>query len=84
MRPHNKTLVLTLQIANCKVSRILVDNESLTNILFLATLGKMEINKREVEKSTIFLVWFKDQSTEAVNTMHFLLVHQVLGKARSL
>ena len=37
-RPHYDTLVLTLSVSNYEVSRILIDNESSVDMLFLSTL----------------------------------------------
>ncbi|GMN75229.1 hypothetical protein TIFTF001_056753, partial [Ficus carica] len=41
-RPHDDALVLTLNVSNCEVGRILVDNGSSADVLFLSTLREME------------------------------------------
>ncbi|GMN62577.1 hypothetical protein TIFTF001_031651 [Ficus carica] len=37
-RPHDDALFLTLNVSNCEVGRILIDNASSTDVLFLSTL----------------------------------------------
>ena len=39
---HNDILIVTMLIANCQVSKILVNGESTINILYGGTLKKME------------------------------------------
>ncbi|GMN60357.1 hypothetical protein TIFTF001_029460 [Ficus carica] len=41
-RPHDNALVITHSITNCQVGRILVDNGSSTDILFLTALKEMD------------------------------------------
>lgn len=65
--PHDDALVLTLNMSNCEVNRILVDNGSSTDVLFLSTLREMEINETEIEKSTRVLVGFNGESTAAIS-----------------
>ena len=65
-RPHNDALVLTLNISNCEVSKILVDKRSLAGILFLSTLREIEIDEFEIEKSTTVLIGFDRKSTAPV------------------
>lgn len=65
-RPHDDALVFTLNVSNCEVSRILVDNGSPADMLFLSTLQEMEIDETEIDKSTIVLVRFNRESTAAV------------------
>ncbi|KAF3443549.1 hypothetical protein FNV43_RR13235 [Rhamnella rubrinervis] len=42
--PHDDALVVTLDVGNCTIKRILVDNGSSADIVFLSTLEKMGIN----------------------------------------
>lgn len=39
--PHHDTLVVQITIANLDVQRVLVDNGSSANVLFLSTLREM-------------------------------------------
>lgn len=41
--PHHDTMVLSLQVANFMVQRVLVDNRSLANILFSAAMKEINI-----------------------------------------
>ncbi|GMN36611.1 hypothetical protein TIFTF001_042473 [Ficus carica] len=50
-RPHDDALVLTLNVLNCEVGRILVDNGSSTDVLFLSTLREMELSESDIESS---------------------------------
>ena len=43
MAPHKDAIVVTLKIASKKVYKILIDNESSTNILFKSTLNKIDL-----------------------------------------
>ncbi|GMN47447.1 hypothetical protein TIFTF001_016609 [Ficus carica] len=65
-RPHDDALVLTLNISNCEIGRILIDNGSSTDVLFLSTLREMELSELDIEKSTIVLTGFNGESTTAV------------------
>lgn len=43
--PHNDPVVFTLTIADCEVSRILVDTGSSIDVIFRKTLRKMEVDE---------------------------------------
>jgi len=47
-RPHDDALVITLDVANYEVPRILVDTGSLVDLIFLSTLERMGISRAEV------------------------------------
>ncbi|GMN61551.1 hypothetical protein TIFTF001_030651 [Ficus carica] len=65
-RPHDDALVLTLNVSNCEVGRILVDNGSSADVLFLSTLKEMELSDSDIERSTTVLTGFNGESTAAV------------------
>ncbi|GMN64235.1 hypothetical protein TIFTF001_033319 [Ficus carica] len=65
-RPHNDALVLTLNVPNCEVGRILVDNGSSADVLFLSTLREIELSESNIKKSTTVLTGFNGESTTAV------------------
>ena len=65
-RPHDDALVLTLDVSNCEVGRILVDNGSSADILFLSTLKEMELSESDIESSTTVLTGFNEESTAAI------------------
>ena len=43
--PHDYALVVSTTIANCNVQRILIDNESSVDILFVLAFDKMKIGR---------------------------------------
>lgn len=48
--PHDDALVLTLDILNCEVYRILVDNRSSIDVIFLSKLRKIDNDESTIEK----------------------------------
>lgn len=65
-RPLDDVLVLILNVLNCEVSRILIDNGSSADLLFLSTLLEMEIDESEIEKSTTVVIRFNGESTASI------------------
>ncbi|GMN32148.1 hypothetical protein TIFTF001_041691 [Ficus carica] len=61
-RPHDDALVLTLNVSNCEVGGILVDNGSSADVLFLSTLKEMELSESDIERSTTILTDETDRS----------------------
>ncbi|XP_062118357.1 uncharacterized protein LOC133831973 [Humulus lupulus] len=49
LNPHHDVLVIALYIANCLTKRILIDNGSSANILFLSALREMGIDESKIE-----------------------------------
>ena len=62
-RPYDDALVITLPIANCEVKRILIDNGSSANVLFLSTLKEMELDESNIKHMGIVLTGFSGEST---------------------
>ncbi|KAL5581265.1 hypothetical protein UlMin_013707 [Ulmus minor] len=58
INPHHDALVISLLVANCKIKRILVDNGSSTNVLFLNALKEMKIDESNIRRCTTVLVGF--------------------------
>ncbi|GMN19404.1 hypothetical protein TIFTF001_039797 [Ficus carica] len=65
-RAHDDALVPNLNVSNCEVGRILVDNGSSTDVLFLLTLREMEFSESDIESSTIVLTGFNGESSTAI------------------
>lgn len=55
--PHYDALVITLQVQNIEVDRILVDLGEGANIIFLSTLLHMELTTKDVKKTQSFSSW---------------------------
>ena len=58
INPHHDTLLILLVIANCIIKRILVDNGSSTNVIFLNTLREMNIDESHIHRRSTVLVKF--------------------------
>ncbi|KAL5560386.1 hypothetical protein UlMin_036597 [Ulmus minor] len=58
---HHDALVISLLVANCKIKRILVDNGSSTNVLFLNALQEMKIDESNIRRCTTVLVGFNGE-----------------------
>ena len=61
INPHHDALVISLLIANCRVKRILVDNGSSTNVIFLSALKEMNIDKAHIYRHFTVLVGFSGE-----------------------
>ncbi|KAL5545185.1 hypothetical protein UlMin_008969 [Ulmus minor] len=61
INPHHDALVISLLVANCKIKRILVDNGSSTNVLFLNALKEMKIDESNIRRCTTVLVGFSGE-----------------------
>ena len=58
INPHHVTLIIFLLIANCKIKKVLVDNGSSTNVLFLNTWKEMKIKESNIHRRSTILVGF--------------------------
>lgn len=65
-RLHDNALVLTLNVLNCEVSKILINDGRSIDMIFLSTLREMELSEFEIEKSTTVLTGFNGESSIAV------------------
>lgn len=61
INPHHDALVITLLIANCQIKRILVDNGSSTNVIFLKTLKEMNIDETHIHRRSTILIRFSGE-----------------------
>ena len=53
--PHNDPLVVTIQVANRRVHRALIDNRSSINVLYKATLEKIGLGIRDLRACAMTL-----------------------------
>ena len=64
--PHNDALLISLSIANCLTKRILVDNGSSANVLFLNAYLEMRLKEANITLSCISLVGFSGESKTTI------------------
>ncbi|XP_021864820.2 uncharacterized protein [Spinacia oleracea] len=65
-REHHDGLVMSLPIGNALIKRILVDNESSANVLFLEALQEMGLEEKNIIKRSTVLVGFSGESLRTV------------------
>ena len=61
--PHDDALVISTTIANFNVQRILVDNGSFVDILFISAFDKIKIGRDKLHPFHTFLVRFRGNTT---------------------
>lgn len=66
-------LVITLDIANFIVQRLLVDNGSFANIKFLSALKAIGISQLELDKSNSILIGFDGKKCRLSRKIKFLV-----------
>ena len=59
---QDDALVISLSIANCLTKRILVDNRSFMNVLFLNVYREMGLQESDITRRYISLVGFSSKS----------------------
>ena len=59
--PHKDPLVVILRVANYDIKRILIDNGSTVNVIFLFTLRRMEFDLRRMEPTRTNLSRFSEE-----------------------
>jgi hypothetical protein len=67
--PHDDALVVTMMIGNYNIHRILVDNGSSADILFLPAFEKMKIEQKRVAPAPTPLVGFTGEKVLPVGTI---------------
>jgi hypothetical protein len=67
--PHDDALVVTMMIGNYNIHRILVDNGSSADILFLPAFEKMKIEQKRVTPAHTPLVGFTGEKVLQVGTI---------------
>ncbi|KAK0584600.1 hypothetical protein LWI29_015951 [Acer saccharum] len=78
VQPHHDPMVITVQIANCRVHRILVDTGSSVDILFKGALKKLNLKNPCYNSCTTPLYGFTGDSVMPIGT-HILPV--IIGEA---
>ncbi|XP_021850770.2 uncharacterized protein [Spinacia oleracea] len=63
---HHDGLVISLPIGNALIKRILIDNDSSTNVLFLEALHEMGLEEKNIVRRSTVLVGFNGESLRTV------------------
>ena len=71
INPHHDALVISLLVANCKIKRILIDNRSSTNVLFLNALKEMKTDESNICRCSTVLVGFSGEQKFTVRDIAF-------------
>ncbi|XP_038716828.1 uncharacterized protein LOC120010181 [Tripterygium wilfordii] len=66
LHPHHDALVLTLQVANINLKRILIDNGSSTNVLFLAAYKEMGLDETLILRKLTALIGFNGEVSHSL------------------
>ena len=70
---YHDTLVISLLIANYKVKRVLINNGSSTNVIFLNALKEMNIDESHIYHCTTILVGFSGEQKFTLGDITFLV-----------
>ncbi|KAG7552243.1 Retrotransposon gag domain [Arabidopsis thaliana x Arabidopsis arenosa] len=79
-RPHDNALVITLDVANFKVSRILIDTGSSVDLIFLGTLERMGISRADIVGPPSPLVAFTSESAMSLGTIKLPVLAKNVSK----
>lgn len=71
--PHDDVLVITFLVANYMTKRILVDNDSSTNVLFWEAFTKMGINVNKLRPSPTQLKGLSGDTIQSAGTITLLM-----------
>lgn len=77
--PHHDTLVIVVLIVNCLVKRTLVDNGSLTNLLFLHALMEMKILEAQIVRKVTTLIGFIGEQQQSMGEMNLTIYYKGLN-----
>jgi hypothetical protein len=81
--PHTDMMVITAHIDKWNVKRVLVDNGSLAEILFLSTLEHMGFNKKQLKEASKPLYGFDGKKIEPVGSISLPVSFGTLTNART-
>ncbi|XP_057780215.1 uncharacterized protein LOC130998827 [Salvia miltiorrhiza] len=66
LNPHHDALVISIYIANCLTKRVLIDNGSSANIMFINAFREMGLNESNITRKTAVLIGFSGESKTTV------------------
>ncbi|KAG7583597.1 Ribonuclease H domain [Arabidopsis suecica] len=79
-RPHDDALVITLDVPNFEVSRILIDTGSSVDLIFLGTLERMGISRADIVGPPSPLVAFTSESAMSLGTIKLPVLAKRVSK----
>ena len=71
--PHDDPLVIRAIVANKTIHRVLVDNGSSTNIIFISTFDKMGIGREKLEPINSYLRGFSGERVLPLGSIQLVL-----------
>jgi hypothetical protein len=71
--PHTNAMVITAHINKWNAMRVLVDNESLAEILFLSTFEEMDLNKKQLKEALKPLYGFRGRKIKSLGSISLLV-----------
>jgi hypothetical protein len=81
--PHADAMVITVHIDRWDVTRILVDNDSQAEVLFLSTFNKIGFDKKQLKESTKPLYGFRGKRIEPVGAITLPVLFRTLENLRT-
>jgi hypothetical protein len=81
--PHTDAMVITAHIDQWNVTRVLVDNGSQAEIMFLSTFEQMGLNKSQLKESPKHLYGFGGRKIEPIGSISLLVSFSSLSNART-
>lgn len=70
LHPHHDALVISLYIANCFIKRVLIDNGSSANILFLNALRDMKVDESTITRKSTVLIGFSGEQKHSIGEVN--------------
>jgi hypothetical protein len=81
--PHTEPMVITAHINKWNVTRVLVDNRSQAEILFLSTFEQMGLNKKQMKETLKPLYGFGGRKIKPLGFISLLVSFSSLANART-
>ncbi|XP_038687530.1 uncharacterized protein LOC119986911 [Tripterygium wilfordii] len=69
LNPHDDALVITLQIVNCEVKRVMIGDGSSVNLLFMSTLQAMGLSEVDIIRGPIPLIGFNGEQQFTISSI---------------
>ena len=76
INPHHDTFFISLLITNCRIKRVLINNGSSTNVLFLNALRELKIDEANIQSRSTILVGFNGDQKFTVKPQNKHLVNK--------